>query len=163
MKLKKLLEIQSKFYIKAPSIILFFIGGYYCLYMFLDFSKDTTSITNVAFGISSVLAGLSLGVSSSLESDDVDKDMFRFSGERFFHSSLILITASILKYSSISIREISFIKSKWYLKLILTTPIDFLVPFLFFWALLTAHTGFIFANNTLWKRMARKKGWGNFT
>jgi len=146
--------------IKAPPVILFFVGCFYSFYIFGNLEKDTTKISNIAFGIVAVLTGLSLRMASTLSKSD-EKDRFMYSGERFFHSTLLLLSASIIKYMILTINDVELLKEYYILKKTLTFPLDVLVPLLFFFAVHSAHTGMKITNDLLWRRMGRVKDWDN--
>jgi len=99
----KLFDKYLVFFIKSPPIILFFVGTFYGVYLLANLDKDTTSISNIAFGIVAVMAGLSLRMASTISDDEKLKDDFLYSGERFLHSTVLLLSASIIKYATISL------------------------------------------------------------
>ena len=89
-------------------ILVFFVGIAFVGLVLQRIRSDTTHITNVAFGITAVLASLSFSCSRAQLSDDEVKDKFTYAGERFMDASIELIMASILKYASIILQTTSF-------------------------------------------------------
>jgi len=74
----KLFDKYLVFFIKSPPIILFFVGTFYGVYLLANLDKDTTSISNIAFGIVAVMAGLSLRMASTISDDEKLKDDFLY-------------------------------------------------------------------------------------
>lgn len=136
-------------------VIILFIGLFYAIHIFINVSEDTTNIINIAFGIVVSLSALSFSCSRAIVDSKKDKEMFQFAGEKLFHSGLMLITASILKYTLLEIKAMD--NFNW-----LIIIIEYIVPILFIFALLAAHGGFIINNKLLWKRFHRFSDWDNF-
>jgi L-cystine uptake protein TcyP (sodium:dicarboxylate symporter family) len=140
---------------KLTMVIILFIGLFYTIHLFCNTSKDTTPITNVAFGIVASLAALSFSCSRAISDSNEDKELFQFAGEKFFHAGIMLITASIIKYAILAINE--YAKLRWLVKIL-----GYTIPLLFICALIAAHGGFIINNKLLWKRFKRHWDWDNF-
>jgi drug/metabolite transporter (DMT)-like permease len=107
MKLNKLGFVFFYIIRIGPPLIAFFIGVIYVGIVLVNFNKDTTPITNAAFVIVSVLSGLSFAMASAVTDKKV-KDRFVYCGERFFHSAILLILASVLKYAALVIDDSAF-------------------------------------------------------
>ena len=56
--------------------LVFLIGVAFVVLVLQRYKSDTTHITNVAFGITAVLASLSFSCSRAQSSDDKDRDRF---------------------------------------------------------------------------------------
>jgi hypothetical protein len=81
----------------APISITALIGLYFNFVLFDSPLESTMSITNSAFGIVAVLSSLSFGYCRSIE-DKETKQAVMYCGERFFHSAILFLVASIIKY-----------------------------------------------------------------
>lgn len=148
---------------KYSVVIVWFVGLYFVISLLTDYDKDTTSITNGAFALIATLAALTFSYARTIDKDDHAKDRLIFVGERFFHSCILFLTASILKYGYLSLIKTGIYLShscpKFYLSFIIGTT----VSLLFFFGFNSAHTGFRILNNLLWSKMARHKDWDKLT
>lgn len=159
LQLHKLFPMILLFLRKCPVLIAFLVGIIYSVQVLAKLDQDTTSVTNAAFAVTAILCGLCLRMTSSLPPEDPSKDRFCYAGERFLHSSLLLLLASVLKYAASIIRSVSFFADHNLLSATVTYPIGVLVSLLFIWAVVDAHTGFKIANDQLWDRMSRAHDW----
>lgn len=145
----------SLFVIKGSLVLTFLVGVVYVTWVLQGYKTDTTHITNVAFGITAVLASLCFSCSRALSAEDKDRDRFTYAGERFMHASILLITASVLKYALLTLQSTRFGQTH-----IITTQF-FVFPFglsggvLFLFALINAHTGLKVCGDLLWPRLTR--------
>lgn len=160
--LHKLSRGSFLFVSKGSVLFVFLIACFYTIHVFVDYDKDTSAISNLAFVIAAALSGLCFAFSSSLEPTDDAKDRLRYAGERFFHAALLLLTASILKYTMLTIRGHEVFMDHPVVTRIVEVPFGGFTGILFFWATMTAHTGLRIANDILWHRMARAKDWDDF-
>jgi len=138
-------------------VLLAIVGCYYVIEIFANLSQDTTSITNIAFGITASLSTISFSCARTLQKPEDHKDRFAYAGERFFHASVMLITASILKYAALSLGSLS---GRGYILGFLTgvyVAIGFIVGMLFMVAFCNAYLGFRILNDLLWCRAYRSK------
>jgi hypothetical protein len=138
------------------------IGYYYNFVLFTDLTKDTTSITNTAFVIMASISSLSFSCARAIEGPPAHKDRFAYVGERFFHSSVMVLCASIIKYAFISLKSGNLpIWAGYFIK-----PIDVIlggiVAFIFFWSITSIHGGLIVLNKLLWSRLTRYPEWDEF-
>ena len=117
--LKRALVSWIKFndwYIKRGAVLLVaLVGGIYNIKLFQNVTQDTTSITNVAFGIVASLSALSFACSRTIEGPPEHKSLFPFAGERFLHSAILLIIASILKYASLTLLKSKLADYPWFI------------------------------------------------
>lgn len=105
-------NIQMKFVIKlfgvflqafqftvrhAPVSLIAVVGMYFGFAQFANPASETAGITNYGFGIVMALASVSFGYARSLDESDA-KEQIRYCGERFLHSSLLFLVASVVKY-----------------------------------------------------------------
>jgi len=155
------------FFSKVVILIVFFVGLYFTSKLFIGLFQDTTTITNIAFGIIATLSALCFSCSRAILNSHEDKDKFTFAGERFFHVAVLLIIASILKYGSIALGIVktgdghSFDVVHVAISVLSAIP-GFVVGILFFWALISAHGGLVVLNRLLWNRHNRFKDWNDF-
>jgi predicted membrane channel-forming protein YqfA (hemolysin III family) len=141
--------------VKGSVVLIFWVGLGFVVVVLYNFKNDTTPITNVAFGITAVLASLCFSCSRALKTEDEDRDRFTYAGERFMHASILLITASILKYALLVIQGTAFGQTHMTIIPLVTAPLGLCVPFVFMQALLSAHTGLRVCGNLLWPRLNR--------
>ena len=141
--------------IKGSLILVLLIGVSFVILVLQRYKTDTTHITNVAFGLTAVLASLSFSCSRALSSDDKDRDKFTYAGERFMHASIELITASILKYAFITLQATSYGQAHSTLIGWVMLPLTGVGSALFMLAVLDAHTGLQVCTNLLYPRMTR--------
>lgn len=73
------------------------IGVYFGIALFINPARDTMSITNYAFAIVIALSSVSFGYARCLD-DIEDKKTIEYCGERFLHSAILFLVASIVKY-----------------------------------------------------------------
>ncbi len=128
------------------------VGLYYTVAVLMKLTQDTTSITNSAFAIFATLAALSFSWSRAAGSSPDVKDRITHAGERFLHSAVSVLTASLLKYAALS----AGIAGKDLSPLTASGVSGFLVGLavvgLFLDALLFGHTGLVVLNRLLWGR-----------
>lgn len=145
----------------VPVLILYFVGLYWIIFLFANLEEDTTLITNTAFAISATLAALSFSCAKTITDSEEISNEISYSGERFFHSAIILLTASLLKYSYLSAKSYELINKSAIAWSALSIVVVFIVGSLFFWALISAHGGLLVLNKLLWKRFGRHPKWDN--
>ncbi len=154
--------MASFLFIRLLPLIIYLIAIYYTYILFRDMSVDTTSITNSAFAIVASLAALSFSCSRSLTDSNDDKDRFSYAGERFFHTSLLLISASLIKYLVLSILSNDVLEEGTIGYNILSTTTGAYISIIFFWSVTSASGALIIINKLLWKRFNRYPEWDNF-
>jgi predicted membrane channel-forming protein YqfA (hemolysin III family) len=143
------------FIIKGSLYLIFITGILFVVLLLQNYKNDTTHITNAAFAITASLASLCFSCSRALSAEDKDRDRFTYSGERFMHASILLITASILKYALLALQSTQFGQSHTTTIQVLTFPLGICVGALFMHALVNAHTGFKICGELLWPRLYR--------
>jgi len=149
-----------KLAIHAPGVIALIIGITYGYQVFINLKKDTTAITNTAFVILATLAALSFTFSRAVRKHDEIEDRLLYSGERFLHSALFNLQASLIKYIVLIIRPPNIAAGNL-LEIIIVDFLGFIVGMIFIQAIYAAHTGIIVLNKILWKRMGRHPDWNN--
>lgn len=146
-------------YTRGSPVLILAVGMYYCYTLFYNVSKDTTAITNVAFAIVASLAALSFSCARAIEKSPEDKDRFTYAGERYMHAAILLLIASVIKYALLSLQANELISSLEWLVQGLRYGMGSFVGILFFWALMSAHTGLKVINDLLWSRIRRQPDW----
>ena len=146
-------------FIHGSPLLVYVIGVYYTYTLFRYIEKDTTSITNAAFAIVASMAALSFSCARAIEKASGEKDRFVYAGERYFHASVLLLVASIIKYTLQSLHASEWVAShEWFVQGLRYT-IGLFPGILFFWALSSAHTGLKVINQLLWSRFGRYTDW----
>ena len=141
--------------IKSSPAIAFLVGTQYVVLVLLDTRRDTTTITNAAFGITAVLASLSFSCARALQDGDKDRDRFTYAGERFLHACIFLIVASLLKYTTVRLQQTGFSQAHVTTTRLLVLPVGIFVAALFLNALFSAHTGLRVCGDLLLVRLDR--------
>lgn len=149
-------------YIRLLPLIIYLIGLYYTFVIIADFSKDTTSITNTAFGICASLAAISFSCSRSLTDSAEDKDRFSYAGERLFHASVLLISTSLVRYLFLSILESNYFQEGSLELGVLKSFSGIYIFTIFFWAVTSSVGALIVINKLLWKRFNKYPDWDYF-
>ena len=143
---------------KLPVVLVAFIGASFSMIVLANYSEDTTTITNAAFAITATLTALALAYSRSLDAKRL-RDRMLYVGERLFHSSILMLVASLLKYVLLHAAKIEGIKANDLLNSIVLDPVGVLAGLTFMYAVFNAHTALRIANDELWKRQRRHKDW----
>ena len=81
----------------TPISIVALIGLYFTYQVFANPVSDTMPITNYTFAIVITLSSVSFGYARCAGDEDV-KGRAQYCGERFLHSSLLFLVASVVKY-----------------------------------------------------------------
>ncbi len=160
------LRFTLAYFSRGPVLLFYLFGLYYTWRVLADFNEDTTIITNVAFGMAAAFSGLCFGWASSLKDSSEDKKRVGYCGERFLHAALLLVLASIIKYAVVAMgpatyNDIATLSDIGW-RHCSTILFGVLVALLFFWALTFAHTGVIFVNRILWKRINVYSDWDSW-
>ncbi len=146
---------STRFVIGFSLVLLLIIGVFYVVLLLARYDKDTTNVTNGAFVITATLAALCFSCSSALNANDKDKGRFTYAGERLMHASILLITASIIKYGALAVQSTGFAQAHSRLVPLLIMPLGLSVTPLFIFALLSAHIGLQVCGDLLWPRLNR--------
>jgi predicted membrane channel-forming protein YqfA (hemolysin III family) len=145
----------SLFILKGSLVLVLIVGAIFVILVLQGYKDDTTRITNAAFGITAILASLCFSCSRALRDEDKDRDRFTYAGERFMHASILLITASVLKYALLKFQSTQFGQAHITTTGILALPLGVSVTVLFMHALLNSHTGLKICGDLLWPRLSR--------
>lgn len=156
--------------IQLPSVLVLAVGFFYTLFLLARVAEDTTTITNIAFGIAASLSALCFsGARAITDSEEVSSSL-AYAGERFLHAAVLVLSATILKYALVSASLLGatwkgVLESDWSVQPVRTTILvgaTVLIGILFGQAVLYAHTGFVVINRLLWSRIPRHPNWDSF-
>jgi hypothetical protein len=147
--------------IGLPSLLIFLVGLAVVTFMLQDIKRDTTGITNTAFAIVGSLAALSFSCARAVSEEDAS-DRILYAGERFFHAGVLLIMASVLKYSYVLSKDAAVLAKIPGFLSIVGSVVGWAVALLFFWSLISAHAGLKVVNRMLWRRMGRRPDWDDW-
>lgn len=150
-----IIKITQKFISKASPIIVHGIGFYYTLYLFWRINEDTTSISNVCFGFTAIMTGLSLRMASTLENKE-KREKYIYCGERFFHAAFLLLSASLIKYTTLSIMDSKIFVTYELIGSIIIFPFQLIFILLFYHALESAMSGIYICNDIFWEGAGNK-------
>lgn len=157
--LKRFRTYLFLFFSRGAIFLALIVGIFFNLFILTNFKKDTTDITNTGFVILASLAALSFGFSRSLEKDDKKKDRIVYCGERFLHAAILMLVASLLKYTNLTIQNLNFIQLNGFWIKFLSYPLHMFVSLFFFYSIMSAHTGLKIINDILWKRLTSQPDW----
>ncbi len=140
-----------------PIFIILIVGMYYQVILFSNLKIDTTSITNTFFAICATLSALSFSYCRTIDESNEEKKLLREAGEDFFHSSILLICASIIKYAILSFDENNIVSFLINIYNFLKNIIGILVGLLYLNALISAHDGLTILNKILLSKIRLNK------
>lgn len=144
---------------RISGVLVLMFGLYWTFVVFLRVDEDTTVISNTAFAISATLAALCFSCARSITDSDEASDRFAYAGERFMHSAVMLLSASILKYAYLSAELSGLADPSGLAWTVLTRIMGIIAGVLFLWAISSAHGGFLVINKLLWGRFNRYPDW----
>ena len=153
------IKVVGFIFIRLLPLIVYLIAVYYSYILVRDMAQDTTSITNAAFAILATLAALSFSCSRALMDSDEDKDRFSYAGERFFHASLLLMSASLIKYLVLSVLNDGNLVKGSFLFDTISKISGIYIVIIFFWSVTSATGALLVANKLLWKRFNKYPDW----
>lgn len=113
-----------------PISILAIAGIYFTFKLFSNPTIDTINITNYAFAIFATLSALSFNYERSIVVDIEKKEEVLYCAERFLHSAILFLTASIIKYFMNEPEVILFLSNGIFLKCVYVFFL--IIPGLFF-------------------------------
>ena len=132
-------------------IIIFFAGQTYVLGLLSEPIEKITSIALSSLGAIVALAALCFAVVPCLPSEN-DKRAPLYAGEKFFHSTLLIIQTLFLKYGAETFLAYSWVKSQNWLVIALSILTPFLISGIGLFAALNAAWGFDSLNKFFWQR-----------
>jgi hypothetical protein len=80
-----------------PVSIIALIGLYFVFALAVNGSEDSLRFTNYAFAIVGALSSITFGYSRAVEEKQTN-ERIQYCGERFLHSAINLLVASVMKY-----------------------------------------------------------------
>lgn len=140
-----------------PTWLIFFVGLFFTYKLFRYYNEDTTSILNVAFVTIASISALSFSFAETLEDINNPEDYKSYKsilagGERLFHSTILILIASIWKYVLINL------KTEYYHLLHeevcegIKIALGSIVGIIFVAAIYHAHKGIVSINSALLER-----------
>jgi len=132
-------------------IIIFFAGQTYVLGLLLEPLPRITSIALSSLGAIVALAALCFAAVPCLPSEN-DKKAPMYAGEKFFHSTLLIIQTLFLKYGADTFLTYAWINSIQGLVVVLTILTYILIFGIGLFAVLNTAWGFDSLNRFFWQR-----------
>lgn len=152
--IKKGLKIAYQFFQfalwHAPILVVSIVGLYFAIYLFVNPASKTVSITSYTFAVVAALSGVSFGYSRSLDDQEIRRRV-QYCGERFLHSAILFLVASIVKYFLLQ-DEILFASDSIEAFGIIVFYMDFFPDFLFLGSLINCIVGLRELNSVLYDR-----------
>lgn len=97
-KILNFLAASLQFFVRhMPVSVTALVGLYFTVGSFINSDRNTIDLTNYAFAVVAALSSISFAYSRSVENEE-DRRMAQYCGERFLHSAILFLMASILKY-----------------------------------------------------------------
>lgn len=90
-------QVSQFFLWHLPISVVAIIGLHFAFRIFINQAANTTSIINYAFAIVIALASVSFGYARLLE-ENGSRLKAQYCGERFLHSALLFLVASVVKH-----------------------------------------------------------------
>ena len=81
-----------------PVSIMAIIGLYFTFKILANPLVDTVLIINYSFAIVAALSSLSFSYEKAIKGEQQQKDRINYCGERFLHSAILFLIASVIKY-----------------------------------------------------------------
>lgn len=132
--------------IAAPLILV--ILSFYVTYAIQLPAKDILPMAITVLGITLALSGICF----SMAPTDKEEPTVRYSGEKFLHSSLLLIQTIIIIFAKDALNTIPFINTQNVLKIIITLILQGLLILISTVAAITWFWGLVELNKELWKK-----------
>ena len=163
-KFKKFKEFSGQEFVRELRIfIAFFIGIVFFTSIVGNFSKDTSIIFNVAFGVTVIISGLCFGMSANIDNKEKeDKRRMAYAGERLFHAAILFAIGSLLKYTAIEVSNSELLRKLNSLQEIIESALNIFAVHTFLSGLNDSHMGIKIANRILGKRLYSDKDWDSF-
>jgi len=136
-----------------PIYFLYILSIGYSLNILRIQNEDALKLLNYSFAAIAILSGLCFAWSACLGNEDIKKDRITYSGERFLHSSILILIAILLKYLGVKYNE-TFFLGKWIIFLY-----KIMIIYSIFMALLFFHAGLHTISKYLWISRFRHKDW----
>ena len=135
------------------------VGLLFTIYQFHDLGRDTTAISNTAFGVLAILSSLAFSCARSQHSDEAARERFTYSGERFLHGAVSLLVASLLKYAVLAVKSTPKIAVYPLIPATVEAVLGLVAAVMFFWAVMAAHTGLKVMSDLLRRRITKFPDW----
>lgn len=136
--------------IAAPLVLITL--SFYVTHAIILPASEVFPMAIAVFGITAALSGVCFTMSPSKN----DEYNIRYAGEKFLHSSLLLMQSLILIYSKESLISLSYISSTNTIKTIIIAVFSALLGLISSMAAITWFHGFDALNNELWKKWEKR-------
>ena len=136
---------------------------FYTWYLLKRLPEDTTAITNTAFAICASLASVSFGCARATKiSKDLARDLTE-SGIECFYAGLLLLIASLLKYTLLSLTQEMWFRAHDAARHFVEALLGSVATFLFFGAVIEGVFGIVKLSYLLKSEIERvsDKRWGS--
>jgi hypothetical protein len=81
-----------------PISVAALIGFYFAINLLINPNENTISITNYSFAIVAALSSICFAYSRAIDDDKEIRETLQYCGERFLHSAIQFLVASLVKY-----------------------------------------------------------------
>lgn len=135
----------------GPISVLAASGLYFGFKLFADNTQNTISITNYAMAIVLAFANVSFAFARGIEKEEKIKERVQYSGERFVHSGILFLIASVLKYFLLQQQVLQLAKESS-LGAFSIALLSLLPPFLYFSSVIHSIAALRELNSVLYER-----------
>jgi hypothetical protein len=111
-------------------------------------ANEVFPLAITAFGITAALSG----VCFTMAPIKTDESAIRYAGEKFLHSSLLLIQSVIVIYAKDSLVSLDIMTKHGTIKIIIVIVFSFVISLVSLMAAITWYHGFDSLNSDLWKK-----------
>ena len=92
----------------VPISVTALAGLYFSFRLLANPESNTINITNYTFAVVAAFSAISFSFARTIENDKETRSMVQYCAERFLHSSILFIVASIVKFFLIQTEVIAF-------------------------------------------------------
>jgi len=150
---------MNQYFFRISCALVFFVGLFFTLFQLTNLSKDTTGISNTAFGILAIMAALSFSCAQSLKPESEVRERFTYAAERFFHGAILVLEASVLKYGVLAVKAARLFETLPFVRALAEIALGVAAGILFLWAVCVGHTGLRIVSVLLQERLPRFLDW----
>jgi len=143
---------------RAPVVLAMFLTGLYGIIVYIDYTNNSTLVTNAAFVVMASLSAISFSYARTKEAEKISNRL-TFAGERLLHGAILLIVTSVIKFILFKINETYPLEELNTAFKILFWSVLALGGMIFSNGLLFAHTGLRILNDIMVLRMTRERDW----
>ena len=144
---------------RAQEVLVLGVFVYFAYFVLVDLERDTTLITNAAFGITATFSALCFSFARAIHDNKKLSTRIVYAGERCFHAALFLAVASVIKWAAQDIVSEENFESMMWLHSSLRIGVTILIGIYFSWAALFVHTSIRVLNVVLLGRITSIEDW----